>query len=212
MRRPPPPSGSAPVTPRTTPAAASPRSAPPTTAARVALHGSGTFRTVAIARPAVGPGREVRYAVQVEGGIPVNGAGFAAAVHATLVDRRGWQGVDHVAFAEVADPGAAAIVVTLATPATTDRLCAPLDTGGWLDCWNGSRAVINSDRWLYGARSYGSRLAAYRREVINHEVGHGLGHLHRLCPAPGRPAPVMQQQTISLQGCRANPWPAVTGG
>ena len=154
----------------------------------------------------------MRYAVQVEGGIPVEGTAFAAQVHATLVDPRGWQGVDHVAFAEVSDLRRAAIIVTLATPPTTDRLCAPLDTAGWLDCWNGSRAVINSDRWLYGAASYGRDLTAYRHEVVNHEVGHGLGHGHLFCPGPGRKAPVMQQQTISLQGCRANPWPAATGG
>ena len=200
-----------PVTPSSSTSAPSPRVASPP-ARHTVLRGTGQFHTVAVDRPALGPGRRVRYAVQVEGGIPVNLIGFAAAIHATLVDPRGWQGVDHVAFVEVANPTKADIVVTLATPATTDRLCLPLDTGGWLDCWNGSRAVINSDRWLYGAKSYGTDLAAYRNEVVNHEVGHGLGHLHRFCPGPGRPAPVMQQQTISLQGCRANPWPSVTGG
>ncbi|MEP6598278.1 MAG: DUF3152 domain-containing protein [Actinomycetota bacterium] len=176
------------------------------------LQGTGTFQTVVANYPAAGPGRVVRYAVQIEGAIPVDGADFAGQVHTTLVDPRGWQGVDHVAFVEVNDLEQAAIVVTLATPLTTDRLCAPLDTGGWLDCWNGSRAMINSDRWFYGITSYGGDLAAYRQELVNHEVGHGLGHQHRLCPGPGQPAPVMQQQTLSLQGCRVNPWPAVTGG
>lgn len=176
------------------------------------FHGTGTFHTVEVTHAADSPGRRVTYAVQVEGGIPLSGADFAAAVHATLVDPRGWQGVDHVAFVEVADIARAAIVITLATPPTTDRLCAPLQTGGYLDCWNGTRAVINSDRWRFGAATYGTDLAAYRHEVINHEVGHGLGHQHRFCPGPGRPAPVMQQQTKSLQGCRENPWPSVTGG
>ena len=196
--------------PVTTAAAASP--APGSATPRAILHGTGSCRTVWVDRAAAAPGRTVRYAVQIEGGIPVDGATFDAAVHATLTDPRGWQPVDHVAFAEVADPAQAAIIVTLATPPTTDALCAPLDTAGWLDCWNGARAVINSDRWLYGADSYGSALAAYRNEVVNHEVGHGLGHGHLFCPGPGRNAPVMQQQTISLQGCRANPWPTVTGG
>jgi hypothetical protein len=174
--------------------------------------GSGTFSTSTLAYPAAGPGSVWTYAVQVEDGVPVDANDFAQAVHATLTDPRGWQGVDGVAFEMVADPKAAAFVVTLATPATTDELCAPLDTGGWLDCYAAGRAVINSDRWLLGADSWGGDLAGYRQMVVNHEVGHAIGHDHLYCPGPGQPAPVMQQQTISLQGCAPNAWPAVTGG
>jgi hypothetical protein len=43
--------------------------------------------------------------------------------------------------------------------------------------------------------------------VINHETGHWLGQGHRYCPRRGAYAPVMQQQSISLQGCRAHIWP-----
>jgi hypothetical protein len=154
----------------------------------------------------------VPYAVQIEQGIPTDARDFALQVHATLTDSRGWQGVDHVAFVAVTSAAAAAVIVTLATPRTTDQLCAPLDTGGWLDCWSRGRAVINSDRWFVGSANYGPDLAGYRHELVNHEVGHGLGHDHRYCPSAGEPAPVMQQQTISLQGCRPNPWPSVTGG
>jgi hypothetical protein len=71
------------------------------------------------------------------------------------------------------------------------------------------RAVVNAMRWLAGAATY-QDLHAYRAYVINHEVGHGLGHPHRGCPAPGAPAPVMVQQTIGLQGCAPNPWPGVS--
>ena len=179
---------------------------------RAGLVGDGVFTTVPLAFPATASGRIVPYAVQIEQGIPTDARDFAVQVHATLTDPRGWQNVDHVAFVAVASAAAAAIIVTLATPRTTDQLCAPLDTGGWLDCFSRGRAVINTDRWFVGSVNYGSDLADYRHELVNHEVGHGIGHDHRYCPGPGELAPVMQQQTISLQGCRPNPWPSVTGG
>jgi len=206
------------ASPATRPPTSAPRlatSAPPRLAAdprRAGLVGDGVFATVPLAFPATATGRIVPYAVQIEQGIPTDARDFAVQVHATLTDPRGWQGVDHVAFVAVTSAAAAAVIVTLATPRTTDQLCAPLDTGGWLDCWSRGRAVINSDRWFVGSANYGSDLADYRHELVNHEVGHGLGHDHRYCPSAGRPAPVMQQQTISLQGCRPNPWPSVTGG
>ena len=95
----------------------------------------------------------------------------------------------------------------LASPATTDTLCAPLHTRGEVSCRNGDVVAINAKRWTNGAEAYGGDLDSYRIYVINHEVGHALGRPHEACPGPGDLAPIMLQQTLGLDGCRANPWP-----
>jgi hypothetical protein len=173
---------------------------------------SGQLAAAGTDRPArPGAGRLVRYRVEVESSLRVDRAQFARAVHRTLTAPRGWQRVDRVRFAQVSGRARADFAVALATPDTTDRLCRPLLTRGRTSCWNGSRAVINSRRWIGGAATYGSDLRGYRDYLISHEVGHALGHGHRGCPRTGEPAPVMVQQTKSLQGCQANPWPAVGG-
>lgn len=210
---PPTPVVETPLPPAETPTGQAPAPEQTSEAPRTPYSGNGSYSTAALDAPATASGRVVRFAVQVEDGVPVDPMEFATQVLATLTDPRGWQSVDGIAFEATSDPGSAAFIVTLATPATTDRLCYPLDTGGWLDCYNSrGRAVINSDRWLLGAESWGADLAGYRQMVVNHEVGHAIGHGHRFCPGPGELAPVMQQQTISLQGCAPNAWPAVTGG
>ncbi|MBN6055681.1 DUF3152 domain-containing protein [Nonomuraea sp. RK-328] len=169
---------------------------------RVPYSASGRYAVVeGGAPPRPGGGAVVRYLVEMERGLPFDPAEFAAEVHRTLNDPRGWarfQRVDH---------GPARVRVALTSPALTDRECLPLRTGGDLSCWNGSRSVINARRWAYGVPQYHGDLGAYRRYVISHEVGHGLGHGHSACPAPGRLAPVMAQQSKTLGGCRPNPWP-----
>lgn len=194
------------------PPAAPPR---PTPVPERVVSQSGSGELTVVAGSAGSPdenARVVRYRVLVEHGLrvrgdTVNGRQFGRMVHRVLTDGRGWQAIDGVRFVRV-DDDTADVDVVLASPDTTDRLCEPLGTGGWLSCYNGTATVLNARRWFSGADSYGDDLVNYRRYLVSHEMGHYLGHQHVDCPAPAVPAPVMVQQTKSLYGCSKNPWPA----
>ena len=153
-----------------------------------------------------GPGAPAPYVVEVEGGLGVDPAAFAREVEQVLGDPRSWGAGGRRALQRV-DGGDVAFRVALASPATTDRLCAPLRTNGYFSCGTGGRAVLNSARWLTGADAYPASLAAYRQYLVNHEVGHLFGRGHEPCPGPGQPAPVMMQQTKGLDGCTPVSWP-----
>lgn len=168
--------------------------------------GDGDLVVVPGGSALTGNGPLTTYVVEVEGGLGVDPRAFARAVDSTLADPRSWTAAGRRSLQRVAG-GDATFRVALASPETTDRLCAPLRTVGRYSCANGDRAVLNAARWLTGTRSYDRQLEAYRAYLVNHEVGHTLGFGHVQCPGPGKPAPLMLQQTISLDGCAANPWP-----
>ncbi|MET7880582.1 DUF3152 domain-containing protein [Micromonospora profundi] len=158
-----------------------------------------------------GRGRLLRYRVAVERDIEgLSVAGVAAAVSATLDDPRGWTAGGTWRLRRVGVDSAADFTIYLATPGTRDDLCQ--DTpDGYTSCRNGNRVVLNVARWVKGVQGYGASLATYREYMVNHEVGHRLGMGHERCPGRGRPAPVMQQQTLGLHGCTANAWPYPDG-
>lgn len=159
----------------------------------------------------VAPVRTVRYMVEVEDGLPYLPDDFAVDVDRILNDERGWgRGGATMRFVRVGT-GAVDFRVSLTSPEETDRRCAPLLTHGKVSCFNGYRAVINAERWRLGSPTYGSDLTGYRTYVINHEVGHALGYGHVNCGAAGYLAPIMVQQTKSLEACLPNPWPHPPG-
>lgn len=182
-------------------------------AAPVPARGSGRFSQAHEKRPTSATrGRLIRFDVAVERGLSIDPDQVALLIAAVLDDDRSWRGLGTGRFSLVPAGANADVHAVVATPGTTDRLCAPLLTRGRVSCQNGSRVVLNAERWVHGAEAYGDDTAGYRRYLVNHEFGHALGRGHVGCPGRGRPAPVMMQQTKGLQGCRPNSWPTKTGG
>jgi hypothetical protein len=173
--------------------------------------GAGSLSVVDGSSPVSGNGPLLRFIVEVEDGIDVDGAGFAAAVEATLGDSRSWGNGGRMSFQRVGAPEAAAgqfdFKVSLVSPGHMETYCPGVGTGGYTSCRYGDRAVINLARWATAVPDYQGDVATYRLYVVNHEVGHVLGNGHQPCPGTGQLAPVMQQQTLGLEGCLKNAWP-----
>ena len=131
---------------------------------------------------------------------------FKSQAAATLNDSRGWSRAG-ARFVQV--PSGGDFVLVLSEANELARRYAPGCSAEY-SCRVGQFVIINQDRWMGATPSWnaaGGGLRDYRHMVINHEIGHWLGHGHPSCPASGKPAPVMLQQSIDLQGCKFNPWP-----
>ncbi|MBT1161592.1 DUF3152 domain-containing protein [Bifidobacterium sp. SO1] len=79
-------------------------------------------------------------------------------------------------------------------------------------CRVDQQVIVNLDRWNGSVDSWldaGGTLARYREMVVNHEVGHRLGHIDNetTCAGTGQRAPLMQEQSMHLDGCVPNEWP-----
>ncbi|HYO34784.1 MAG TPA: DUF3152 domain-containing protein [Geodermatophilus sp.] len=192
---------------------AAPSEAPETAAGAPGFvqRGDGSVPVVPGTSQVHGTGPLHRYVVEIEDGIEVDGPSFAAAVEETLGDPRSWGNGGRMSFQRVGEAEAAAgqyeFKVTLISPGNMERYCPRVGTGGYTSCRYGDRAVINLARWATAVPDYVGDIPTYRHYVVNHEVGHALGNGHQECPGPGQPAPVMQQQTLGLEGCGKNAWP-----
>ncbi|PTA45353.1 DUF3152 domain-containing protein [Micromonospora sp. RP3T] len=176
--------------------------------------GPGTFAVADGRSPVRGQAGPLRrYRIEVEHGTGQDADAFAATVDAVLGDPRSWIASGELRVQRVPEAAAADFTVYLATPATSERMCAEggLHTERYTSCRLPGRVVLNLARWMTAVPDYGAPLDVYRTYVINHEVGHEFGELHQACPRPGAPAPVMQQQTYGLDGCLPNAWPYVDG-
>ena len=145
-----------------------------------------SFAYSSVVGPVVGSGGEVRtYRVAVEVGAGVDVDPFGAEVETVLSDARGWIAGGDVRLQRVPGSAPATFTVFLATPATSQRMCREewMETQQFTNCrLSDGRVVINLDRWLTAVPDYGAPLPVYRAYVVNHEVGHQLGHGHESCP------------------------------
>ncbi|WSL61717.1 DUF3152 domain-containing protein [Kitasatospora herbaricolor] len=172
------------------------------------VHGSGTFTVAGATGAQAGTGTVRRYRVEVEDGSGVDPQAAAAQIQGILTDRRGWTNDGRNAFQPVAS-GPYDFTVKIASPDTVDRICgaAGLNTHGEVNCNVGDQVVVNVKRWNTGSPQFDGPIDEYRALIVNHEVGHRIGHGHETCPGKDKPAPAMMQQIYGLKGCRPNAWP-----
>jgi hypothetical protein len=206
-----PPAGTAP-----TGAAPKAKGAPPADAATTGPSTvSGKFTYVNGYGPLMGTsGTLRRFRVAVDSTIGQgNGSDVADEIDSTLGDPRSWIAGRDVRLQRVPQQVNAEFTIYLASARTSQRMCAEggLVTKGYTSCRLPGQVILNEERWEDAVPGYGAPIATYRAYAINHEVGHELGHSHEACPAGGRLAPVMQQQTYGLNGCVANAWPYIDG-
>ena len=150
--------------------------------------------------------RQVTYSVASRGNVTANFDEFKAIAGSTYNSPSGWSRLA-INFVEVAEGGDFTLWLAedVEVPTFSPSIC-----DNTYSCSVGRNVIVNQTRWLNGSdawNSAGGNLSDYRAMVLNHELGHWLGHGHRLCSTAGSSAPLMQQQSIDMQGCTTNPWP-----
>ncbi|MEU8299511.1 DUF3152 domain-containing protein [Micromonospora sp. NPDC048909] len=183
--------------------------------------GPGRFGYDERTGPVLGEAGQVqRYRVAIESGSGEDAAEFGQAVQVALTGPGSWVDSRRLRLRQVPGDADAHFTVYLATARTAGQMCARggvdirINGRPYTSCRAPGKVIINLDRWRLSVPHFVRAripLSVYRTYVVNHEVGHQLGHRHERCPGSGRPAPVMMQQTLFLNGCVANPWPYRNG-
>ena len=149
--------------------------------------------------------RTITYDVSTRGTTQGTLEEFKQVIAETFADSRGWVRAN-VSFKYVESGGQLHMI--LAEPSVVGSLAG---CSSQLSCCVKPSVYINDDRFMNASESYralGVSVANYRTMVINHEVGHWLGHDHiTTCETNTGLAPIMLQQSTGLRGCRPNYWP-----
>ncbi|MGL6235011.1 MAG: DUF3152 domain-containing protein [Segniliparus sp.] len=117
--------------------------------------------------------------------------------------------------------------ISLTSPETTRQECG-YDIQLETSCYKPQdrRVVLNFARWVRGAIAFNGDRIEYRKYMVNHEVGHAIGHPnHQPCYTDGSLAPIMMQQSFGVANndiadldpagvvppdgkvCKPNAWP-----
>ena len=150
----------------------------------------------------------VYYTIKQIGTVETDLEDFRAKVKETLNDPRGWTRLG-LKFIETTDDQSDLDII-LADP----NLLDPIENCGYeLSCttWH-NQIYLNDARWLGGTQTSQENNFSerdYQHMVLNHEMGHWLGHYEHTGNCPnGGPAPIMLQQSTGLRGCDSmNAWP-----
>lgn len=164
------------------------------------IEGRSTLSTVAL--PRVDVHRVHTYVVTTRGKLASDVDDFAERAASIYADKRGWKQAHH-RFSRVKKGGDFTLVLAEAGKVPSfDSRCSV-----HYSCRSGRNVIINEKNWLNKTPNFVGSLDVYRDMVVNHETGHWLGMAHHYCAGKGRQAPVMQQQSKGMQGCKANGWP-----
>lgn len=197
--------------------------------------GEETYRDAGPSTMHAGQGgkQTIRFSVEIENGIDTSAYGgdgaVVALVDATLADPRGWTANGDFEFIHVKADDNPDTHIRLTSLGTTAKLCGAQlesETSCHTTITGESAVNLNESRWVRGATPFEGDLGNYRQYLINHEFGHAIGFAaHQPCGGDGKLAPVMMQQTLSLNNaklfekepnevypdedvtCEPNPWP-----
>lgn len=150
----------------------------------------------------------LHYCVATNGNVG-SAEGFANTVFRVLNNPQGWPRAG-VIFAPTHDTNACEFTIMLAESSKLAEYSQGCSAE--YSCRVGTDVIINKKRWDEAVEhwfAHGETLSQYRTMVLNHEVGHVLGHVDNetVCEGEGKRAPLMQEQSMDLRGCTPNAWP-----